>query len=1281
MGPSTGKLSELARRMTPETRARWLRRGRRAAWAFGITLASIAVLGFFVVPPIARSVAAKQLSELLGREVKIAKIRLNPFALSLAVEGFEILEADRSKTFVGFSRLYVNAQLSSLFRRGPVVHEIRLESPQVHVVRTKAVDEDSSWGDVASAYNFSDIVARMAARPKSPEPEEPPDEEGWPRFAVSNIRIQSGTITFHDKPSNERHALTELTVGVPFVSTLPVYLDSFVEPGLSVKVDGTPFVAKGRTKPFRDSLETVLELRLSGLDLTRYVPFVPMAFGFAIDSARLSLALDLSFVRQGETPSLAVGGDVALEKVSLTEKGRGGRAPLLGLEKLAIKIGRSDITAQRFKFDRVLVSGLDVHARRLSDGTMAFLRLLPAADAGKPSGAKKSAPAAPVPPPGQGATVGKSRSARSGKAGKDEARFTVDDITVEKTAVHFRDESVRPAFETEVRDIAVSVKGLSNAPGAVAKTALSLQAVPGGAVTHSGTVSLAPLAARGVVAVEDVEPARLAPYYREQVAFDVLRGRVRLGSGYTFEQGKDPRSAPAVRLSDAFVEVADLALRRRDSREDFFRLPSFAVKGAAVDVRAQTVSVADVTTRGGQVRAMRDAKGVIDLTTLVPSEPAPGAAPASRPNAKSPADATAATPAAGAEGPKWTIALRRLQVDKWGVRFEDRALRTKAVTMLEPIAIDVTDFSTARDSKAAVDVRIGINRTGRFEVKGNVGVEPLAANVRFDARRLALVPVGPYAQEELGLLVSGGEVSLRGRATVSERRGGDHDIVANADIEVADLATVDADQKEPLVGWQSLRVSNLRFTSRPAALAIGEVALGGLSARVITNPDGTLNLQKAFAPPAAGVTRSADSTGQKQDPRAKVAAKPANSQARQGGAGKPEDELRITIDKVTLERNQVVYQDRTVKPTFAAEIGDFRGQVTGLSSTPGTTADVNLSALVNRTGALSISGKVNPLADNLFVDLEVGIKDVELPPATPYSAKYAGLPINKGKLGLALDYEIANRKLAATNRLLVDQLTFGDKVDSPDATNLPVRLAVALLRDRNGLIDVTLPIEGSLDDPEFKIWRAVLKVIGNLLVKAATSPFSLIASAFGGGDELSRVDFPPGTSDLDATGKKRIGLLAKVLQERPAISFELAGRADPKRDGEGLKRFLVERKIKAKKMAELVEQGIAVPSPDAVTIPAEEREKLTREAYDDERFVKPKNALGFTKRLPVPEMEKLMLANTRVTDDDLRALALRRATAVQAGLVKASPGSSSRLFLVTPEVASGAGSVELKLKN
>ena len=291
--------------------------------------------------------------------------------------------------------------------------------------------------------------------------------------------------------------------------------------------------------------------------------------------------------------------------------------------------------------------------------------------------------------------------------------------------------------------------------------------------------------------------------------------------------------------------------------------------------------------------------------------------------------------------------------------------------------------------------------------------------------------------------------------------------------------------------------------------------------------------------------------------------------------------------------------------------------------------------------------------------MQVSLKDIELPPASPYTGKYAGYAIGKGKLDLALAYKIANRKLDAQNKLVLDQFTFGDKVDSPDAVKLPVRLAVALLKDRRGVIDIDLPIAGSLDDPEFKVWGAILKVLGNLVVKAVTAPFSLIASAFGGGDELSRIDFAAGTPTLDAHRAEAPGDAGQGAARAARHLVRDRGRRRPQAGSRrAAARWSTSASSRPGSWPRWCRRARPSRSVDDLTIDPGERAALLEAAYKAETFPKPKNSVGLEKTLSPAEMESLMLGNTRVEDDDLKALALRRATAVQSALAKAVPGGA-----------------------
>ena len=278
-----------------------------------------------------------------------------------------------------------------------------------------------------------------------------------------------------------------------------------------------------------------------------------------------------------------------------------------------------------------------------------------------------------------------------------------------------------------------------------------------------------------------------------------------------------------------------------------------------------------------------------------------------------------------------------------------------------------------------------------------------------------------------------------------------------------------------------------------------------------------------------------------------------------------------------------------------------------------------------------------------------------------------GTGSRRGSSTLNLKYHIEKRKLDSENKVFLDQFTFGEAVDSPKATKLPVKFAVALLKDRKGEIHLDLPVTGSLNDPKFSIWGVVWKIIGNLLVKAATSPFALLGAVFGGGEQLSYLEFDPGSFDIPAAAEAKLASLGKILQDRPGLKLEIEGHVDVEKDQEAMRQQSFRRKIAAQKLADLVKSGQPAPALDNVRVDAAEYPKYLARAYKAEKFPKPRNFIGMAKDLPVPEMEKLMLTHTRVTNDDLRQLAIARASDVRDRLVLSGKVDVGRVFLVEPK--------------
>ena len=526
-------------------------------------------------------------------------------------------------------------------------------------------------------------------------------------------------------------------------------------------------------------------------------------------------------------------------------------------------------------------------------------------------------------------------------------------------------------------------------------------------------------------------------------------------------------------------------------------------------------------------------------------------------------------------------------------------------------------------------------------------------NARLKANALPIGPMQPYYTEKVKILLTGGAISAEGNVSLDAPKGKPVRAGFRGEVSVNDFSSLDKALEEDFLKFATLHFGGVEVRYNPTSVAIREISLTDFYSRIIVNPDGTLNVQGIVAKEGAGK----DNAARTPSP---AAATPADN-ATQAPA------VPVRIDTVTLQGGAVNFSDKFIKPNYSASLVEIGGRVSGLSSEASRLADIDLRGKLENSAPLEIVGKINPLANDLFLDLKVDFRDMDLSPLSPYSGRFAGYGIQKGKLTLSLKYHIEKRKLDSENKVFLDQFTFGDAVDSPDATKLPVRLAVALLKDRSGEIHLDLPVTGSIDDPKFSVWGVVWQIVRNLLVKAATSPFALLGAIFGGGEELSYLEFDPGSSVIPASGTAKLGNLVKVLTERPALKLDIEGHADIEKDREGMRQLLFRRKVAARKLADLVKTGQPAAALDNVRVEPAEYPKYLAQAYKLEKFPKPRNFIGMAKDLPVPEMEKLMLTHTQVTDDDLRQLAMERANHVRDRLVAEGKVEPGRVFLVEPK--------------
>lgn len=669
--------------------------------------------------------------------------------------------------------------------------------------------------------------------------------------------------------------------------------------------------------------------------------------------------------------------------------------------------------------------------------------------------------------------------------GSPAARWLIESLSVEGDAVQFTQQNRKTSFVLPLSQLSLRVSDFGHA--GLRQDAIEIRAATkdGAQLIVQGQLHATPLKGEASLSLSKLPADTIARYLDEALPFETRSGLLALQGSASFDgSGKTP--AYAARLARLTLE--DLALRARGDQTDLLRLKSLTAIDGKVDSRRRDAALARLELDGLDVKAWRNVDGSLNLSTLL-------------------GDGVASTPAATATSAvtRWHWSLPEFVVSDARLSLEDRGTRPAARVVLQEIGLRVTGLSQDAAKPLDVDLGLRVDSAGRVAAHGSARRADASFKGRVEVRDLDLRPLQPYVTQQADLSL------LSGRASATlDVEASSAGLNFKGDSAVQDLRTVDKALRQDFVLWKGLRASGLDFTSAPRPrLHIRDLSADAPYARVIVGEDRQLNLSQ--------ILRARTAT-------ADTASQPV---------------LDLSIDAVHVRGGSANFADLWIQPHFAVGILDLEGTVLGLSSQEGSRATVDLKGAVDRYAPVVIRGEINPLSASLYSDLAMSFRNMDLTTVTPYSSRFAGYEIRKGKLSLDLDYHIKSRRLDARHHVVLDQLELGDRVDSKDATTLPVRLAIALLKDRQGVIDVQLPVTGSLDDPRFRIAPLVWRMLGNLVAKAVTAPFALLGSLFGGGDDVNQLVFAPGTADLDEASRQRLVSLRKAMIERPGLRLDL----------------------------------------------------------------------------------------------------------------------------------------------
>jgi hypothetical protein len=942
--------------------------------------------------------------------------------------------------------------------------------------------------------------------------------------------------------------------------------------------------------------------------------------------------------------------------------------PFVSWDEVYVNFQLASFFGKAWVFKEISTSKPFVSVRMNKDGTFNFSDIL--------AKFSTNAPAAP---------------AKANKPGEP-LILHVERLHIGRASAALADFTTREPFKRTVGPLDISLDNFRTDPDNKNPYSFTGTTDAGEMISWSGFFYLDPLRSEGELKLFNFTLNKYVPLYQDLVRFQIRSGSVALDTKYHLEMSATNRITA---VEDSAFALRDLKLGVPGDSNNIVDLPLFSVTGANVDLQNRTASIDWVNLAGAKLFLNRDKDAAVNVVEL--SKPSASATNAPGGILFLLRSVTNAVALLLNSTNEWSGTVRNIAVTNCSLHLEDYVNARPAKLDLNDITLDAKNLSNLAGTNLAANFSLRWNTNGAIHVNTTAGFQPMTANVQMDLDHLDLTTFDSYLAPKIDLFILGSEVNLHGLVRLRSQVNGLPVVSFHGDSSLENFHTVDGAFGEDLVTWDALRFKGINANLNPPLIAISEIDVDNAYARVIIETNNTINLLNVLKLTNTNAPAATDT-------KPVVAEKsPASAAASTNSV------MQISIDAIVITNTAIRFSDRSLTPDVNLSIQAVNGSITGLSTEDLQHAIVDLHAKVDGVGPVAISGTINPLNGAQTNTIKISVKDVDLTPTSPYSGKFTGYGISEGKLNLDLDYELVGKKLTAKNVITLDQFNFGEKVDSKEATHLPVRLAIALLKDREGKIVLDVPVEGDLSDPKFRIGKVVMRVIVNILEKVATSPFSLLGAAFGGGgEELGYQDFAPGSAELTVPDKAKLDSLAKALAARPALKLEISGSIDPAGDHEGLQRAALDREIRTRKWMKLRKAEQATNSVEHLVLSpndcAHYVKKFYNEALADKKITPelfkantnlaayaaqvlphrvtaqkgaqllrsatlattttPKGAAApVTKLVPPPDpMEAVLLATFPIGDADLATLAARRAKAAQKYLIETGKVSAGRLF-------------------
>ncbi|MDY0250153.1 MAG: DUF748 domain-containing protein [Pseudomonas sp.] len=818
----------------------------------------------------------------------------------------------------------------------------------------------------------------------------------------------------------------------------------------------------------------------------------------------------------------------------------------------------------------------------------------------------------------------------------------IDQLQLQQGRLRFNDQRQQEPVDVSIADLNITLNNFDTRPDSNSNLQLRAQASDGTQLQWQGDLSISPLASQGHLQLQNAELKSWWPYVREYFTAQISDGRLSLDTHYELQLTPSLQ----VKASQLSVQLEALALEQQN--KPVVRLEQLSISDTQFDLTAQALQIGKASSSKLMVWTDIDKAGVSNWEKLLPNTPAKKSTSSAHPAPAKQTDTENNAPASAEEKPAWHIVVKQAELLKQQFHLTDNSRSEPLALQLSNFNLHIKDFDSQASTPFSAELDTQVGEQGQLSSRAQILLQPLKVDMTVNSHDLDLRPaqawITPYAHLELrsGLLSSALKLQISDLDNLQ--------LNVQGDAAINQLHLRDSLHQRDLLKWQTVDISGVQYGLQQQKLFIQKLVLQQPYVRFIINENLTTNISELIIP-------------QPNKPAATVKT--------------DSPEFALHIGAINIKDGSANFADFSLTPNFATAIQQLNGQIGTLDNQAKSVAKVDIKGNVDRYAPVTIKGSLMPFDPLKQLDIATAFKHVELTTLTPYSGKFAGYRIQKGRLNLNLHYQINDGKLNATNQLLLEQLQLGERVDSPDAVDLPVRLAIALLKDRKGQIAIELPIQGDLNNPEFKVAPIVWQTLRNLVTRAVAAPFNFIAGlANGNAQELSEVVFSPGDFMLSTQAAKNLDTLALALKERPQLRLEVEGSSWAEVDGPFLAEARLNTAYQNAWYSILQRRGGKIESTkEALDVPESAHAALLEGIYRSQlKQQPPAEWADLDKAQRAQQMRDAVLNSYAQSSLGLRRLAQARANSIKVYLIEQAQLDAERIYLI--DVSSAKASTQ-----